>query len=905
MRVKGAVVCVLLVSFAVWCVVLEWCPSACSVAASQQPGTGGGVRGPAVHTSRSGGRGKGARVPIDQVEKERKQKDEQQMQQQNKGNLKVEVGHDENRKMALNIEERRAKRKEREEHKRRIEAEGAKAADEIRVDEAMKKKKGSAKNRSPEERAKLEALKERAKKAAMETRGMKAAEARMHFEERVPELKMKKLHRTKHTMEDPTEEDLKNLDAAMESAGEANGDDKGGDVLLKVSGNSVGIYEHDTFIEEMVLRNLNMYAVYSHFQFTTKTDRFHNEDIQSSEIFPRVLRDLILKYGIAEMSLSFTQGMWNYERWGFPISGSPTGVELHVWFFDEDFNGNVVDVDYNWKMVVHTLSGMFCATLNVLDESMTVSPKYWNEPNSPFFVDQKKTPWKYRYGILPRENSCTENLTPWKKLLPCRGKGLVRLLNPLKVYDSLFNSMAIKTSFVCSEPSCKEPSLQLIQTLSMVQRIEVSKIWKQPFSIASTKNVLSWDFEKIFGQTLGAHCPVASSSEIFVDVTSELEQNMTPVPERYVAAAKFCGAREEVSEGEVFPLSKTKNDDAKIRAAQRDSLLHRGGVTFSGNRQFGVYDVRNTTSFNLMYNETKPDSEYDSMFNRRYRTNVEGGKAVVFARKALIGYGQEQGAIAIRIFNDHKSSVEALLFDTLPWYFRMYMHTMRQKITYASGKVETKDMDSCIFTPSMDRARSSSLECFLDLPAQSIVTVEYDFKKLFLRYTEYPPDANHGFHVGSAAILLTLPSTVASTSGLNWSPNNAKTLFNKDTAMTRIVGSNLGLGTPKKRGTGYVNVVIYTNSLLVRSPIPDFSMPYNVITLTCTVLALIFGNVFNNITRSFAAFPVKCKDGSDVRRKRMKIFGLMIIATVLTAIYLVENEIVDVDELKSELKKIF
>jgi len=32
-------------------------------------------------------------------------------------------------------------------------------------------------------------------------------------------------------------------------------------------------------------------------------------------------------------------------------------------------------------------------------------------------------------------------------------------------------------------------------------------------------------------------------------------------------------------------------------------------------------------------------------------------------------------------------------------------------------------------------------------------------------------------------------------------------------------------------------------------PVPDFSMPYNVITMTCTVLALCFGSFFNILTR--------------------------------------------------------
>lgn len=35
-------------------------------------------------------------------------------------------------------------------------------------------------------------------------------------------------------------------------------------------------------------------------------------------------------------------------------------------------------------------------------------------------------------------------------------------------------------------------------------------------------------------------------------------------------------------------------------------------------------------------------------------------------------------------------------------------------------------------------------------------------------------------------------------------------------------------------------------------PMPDFSMPYNVITITCTILALFFGQLVNGITVSYA-----------------------------------------------------
>lgn len=41
----------------------------------------------------------------------------------------------------------------------------------------------------------------------------------------------------------------------------------------------------------------------------------------------------------------------------------------------------------------------------------------------------------------------------------------------------------------------------------------------------------------------------------------------------------------------------------------------------------------------------------------------------------------------------------------------------------------------------------------------------------------------------------------------------------------------------------------YTEALLVPLTTPDFSMPYNVITFTCTVLALFFGSLLNVLRR--------------------------------------------------------
>lgn len=55
---------------------------------------------------------------------------------------------------------------------------------------------------------------------------------------------------------------------------------------------------------------------------------------------------------------------------------------------------------------------------------------------------------------------------------------------------------------------------------------------------------------------------------------------------------------------------------------------------------------------------------------------------------------------------------------------------------------------------------------------------------------------------------------------------------------------------PCKEESSYF-VRVYTEPLLVNLPTPDFSMPYNVICLTCTVVAVGYGSLYNLLTRSF------------------------------------------------------
>jgi phosphatidylinositol glycan class T len=66
--------------------------------------------------------------------------------------------------------------------------------------------------------------------------------------------------------------------------------------------------------------------------------------------------------------------------------------------------------------------------------------------------------------------------------------------------------------------------------------------------------------------------------------------------------------------------------------------------------------------------------------------------------------------------------------------------------------VLTDTLHQLFYQPAADRRRPAVLEVQLSLPAASTTRLVIAFRKSFLKYTEYPPDANHGFDIGPAVI---------------------------------------------------------------------------------------------------------------------------------------------------------
>lgn len=129
--------------------------------------------------------------------------------------------------------------------------------------------------------------------------------------------------------------------------------------------------------------------------------------------------------------------------------------------------------DHKWLTLTNALSGLFCASLNFIDSTRTVRPVMSFRPEG-HHPNTTMANMHLLHGVLPREVVCTENLTPFLKLLPCKGKaGVSSLLDGHKLFDASWQSMAIDVRPVC--PDDGECVLEIEQTIDMVLDIERSK----------------------------------------------------------------------------------------------------------------------------------------------------------------------------------------------------------------------------------------------------------------------------------------------------------------------------------------------------------------------------------------------------------------------------------------------
>ena len=185
----------------------------------------------------------------------------------------------------------------------------------------------------------------------------------------------------------------------------------------------------------------------------------------------------------------------------------------------------------------------------------------------------------------------------------------------------------------------------------------------------------------------------------------------------------------------------------------------------------------------------------------------------------------------------------------MPWLVEFYLHTMRITVdgqergeNFHCGPIlmcceiiarlltsvvplVPDDLFSLLtYVPPVAHGSPMLLESLLTLPPSATLRLSLDVTKSFLRYTEHPPDAQRGWDLPPAVLM-----PIRLNSSFRHVGHYPQELYQR----------------------------MYTSPLLVDLATPDFSMPYHVIIMSCTLITLIFGTMFNLLTRRFEVLRIE------------------------------------------------
>ncbi|KXN82279.1 GPI transamidase component PIG-T [Leucoagaricus sp. SymC.cos] len=451
---------------------------------------------------------------------------------------------------------------------------------------------------------------------------------------------------------------------------------------------------------------------------------------------------ILREYGVSELHLALNAGSWDYERWGYPEEKAVgNGAELWAWMGAEASSS----VDERWKGLRNALAGLFCASLGSLDEQRTTSPTRAFFPQGVLPSWSSNVTHQLRHASMPSEHVCTENLTPFLKLLPCKSlSGISSLLNPHRVFDADWHGMGIHVLWL------GEGGIEVRLTFQSVM---------DPLR-SSRSNSRIWSLHSLFGRSIERNCPAASSSTIQVILPDEENSGLVPEPHSVSG-------------------STTRYD---VLSAEKPLNI---AMQWQGIYQYHLADV---------YDVSLP----------------------VSVTRTLRGFTQANGILSL-VLRNHKQEPQQLIYlETMPWFIQFYLHTLQARV---EGRIRDDIVSDITYTMAVPHSRPTTFQAMLSLPPKSVTHLTMDVDKAFLRYTEHPPDAQRGWDLPPAVLI---PLTFDSPSNDTHDSNGYR------------------LGEP-----------IYTSTLLVDLATPDFSMPYNVIIFTCSLVAFIFGSVFNLLTRKF------------------------------------------------------
>lgn len=203
---------------------------------------------------------------------------------------------------------------------------------------------------------------------------------------------------------------------------------------------------------------------------------------------------------------------------------------------------------------------------------------------------------------------------------------------------------------------------------------------------------------------------------------------------------------------------------------------------------------------------------------------------MTISRVAADRYASD-ATLLVDITNNADVDRPAVYSEVWPWWVKGWMSEMavsvngtaRRESDLAVAQLTPADLLQDVeYHPSVPPTPSTTtLHLSLTLPARSTLRLSIPFTKLTLKYDDHRPDAERGREIPPGVL------TLLDVEGEDAQSEAQETVDPRKSSRRRV----------------------YSAKLLLDVPTPDFSMPYNVIIMSSTVMAVFFGSIQGRLVR--------------------------------------------------------
>jgi len=552
-----------------------------------------------------------------------------------------------------------------------------------------------------------------------------------------------------------------------------------------------------------------------HLNLTVSTS---SQDLRHLELFPRAIAELVLSNRVAEAHVSLTRGRWLHERWGAQPEPAPLGGVVAAWL-------PTAQSQRAWDGLRQALGASLCASLS---EAMDMegegeaaasgdAPLQWPWMESAPSAVPPLTSLARRWAVWGREAVCTENIAAWLQLWPCRdAAGPARLLGGAlrpQLLGGRFTSLRLRLLRECAsierdDGSCEAPRLVLRLGLTVLTSADAPTV----LAAIGGGGPTPASGGGADGAADGVRaCPLATSSRLQLQLPAQ-----TAVGDLATTASDDGDDGDDVDDA---------SSDVEVRVAPRPTVWNRVAEAAPAWQQL-EWPLSPTAPLHLRL-------QWSSGAAAQQRTGRPSvAPPPLGARRTVGGWELQRAALELRLVSRAAVPMRVEGVEHLPWRVVPAAHTLALFLNGTATPVSAPLASLRIAPPNAGSAPRSTaaappllgasasppppppphrLEWRVTLPPFTTMLLSLQLERPFIPVDELPSDASRGIDLGSVALRYQLQ-------------NGAE-----------------GADEPTR--------LLFTEGALLPVPLADQSMPYNVISITSTLLALFGGSMFNLLAR--------------------------------------------------------